>query len=1122
MKYKYRIGLDIGIDSVGWAALEHDHEENPIKIINLGTRIFSAAENPKDGKTLTQLRREARGARRRLRRRAHRIDRVKRLFLKYGLLKEEELNSLYDKENLMPTPDYPFGFDVYKARYLALEKKIGNQDLARILICIAKRRGFKSNRKSDIIQDKEGKELLKALEKNKAYRIENGYRTVGEMFYKDPRFQEQFYSDKRQSFLSRPLIRNSENDYSKTILLEENVEEVKTIFERQSELGNQLPQEFCEEYINILTSRRAFDEGPGEPSKYRGTFKVGNCTFEKDELRASKGCYTFEYFRALNNINHIKISLRYGKIGEPLTEDQRIKLIEKIKSVKSFTYAQARNLLGLTEEAQFSNLNYGVYDRKKKEYKDPEKAAISNFENSAKIKKVIRDASIEELDAIAMVLAFNKSDEKIKNALIEKTLIRPFSEEQISLLQDIKFEKFGHLSLKAMRKINEQMEKYGYTYDKACEAAGYDFRAQKMGNKTKFLNTKEVYEQVMDIPNPVVRRSVSQTIKVLNAIIREYGSPQAIMIELSREMAKSFEERNEIRRMQEENREYNESIKKAVREIKPNAVGIDFLKWKLFLEQQGICAYSLKKIDPSRVFEEGYTEVDHIIPYSRSSNNSNVNKVLVFKTENQAKKNMTPYEYYKSIGRDFSELEAFAENYIKNKKKKSYLLNKNFTEQDALAMQERALADTRYITKLIKNLIRDNLYFEESKKFRKSPVNPVNGSVTSFLRTRWGLSKIREKGDLHHAQDAVVIACTTRSMIKKVTTFFQKLENPYAKEFIDFETGEILTREEFFDRYSEKFPSPYPNFRKELIIRLFGDPLKECYIDELIKSGYTHEDIRGINRVFVSRMAKYKKKGKIFEDKIYSAKYKNTEGVYVIRTDIKNIKLDKNGEIEGYFKKESDWPTYNALKKRLIEHNGDAKKAFIEPIYKPKKDGTSGNIIRKVKIEHKRSLQELKNHNKSSAANDSQIRVDIFKKDNKFYMVPVYVLDYYKNRLPNKAIKANKPYEEWPEIDENYQFCFSLYPYELVYARKDKGFNMKSVANKLNKDKKTEKITIKEEYLYYVSINRRNGASSVCNHDNSFIGEVCFMGFDELKKCHIDLLGRVRIIDKYEKRKPLR
>ena len=141
MKYKYRIGLDIGIDSVGWAALEHDHEENPIKIINLGTRIFSAAENPKDGKTLTQLRREARGARRRLRRRAHRIDRVKRLFLKYGLLKEEELNSLYDKENLMPTPDYPFGFDVYKARYLALEKKIEIR-LARILICIAKRRGL--------------------------------------------------------------------------------------------------------------------------------------------------------------------------------------------------------------------------------------------------------------------------------------------------------------------------------------------------------------------------------------------------------------------------------------------------------------------------------------------------------------------------------------------------------------------------------------------------------------------------------------------------------------------------------------------------------------------------------------------------------------------------------------------------------------------------------------------------------------------------------------------------------------------------------------------------------------------------------------------------------------------
>ena len=72
----YKIGLDIGITSVGWAAVELNTEDEPIRIIDLGVRIFDAAENPKDGASLALPRREARSARRRLRRHRHRLERI--------------------------------------------------------------------------------------------------------------------------------------------------------------------------------------------------------------------------------------------------------------------------------------------------------------------------------------------------------------------------------------------------------------------------------------------------------------------------------------------------------------------------------------------------------------------------------------------------------------------------------------------------------------------------------------------------------------------------------------------------------------------------------------------------------------------------------------------------------------------------------------------------------------------------------------------------------------------------------------------------------------------------------------------------------------------------------------
>ena len=90
----YRIGLDIGITSIGWSVIENDTDGKPRRIIDLGIRIFDAAEKPKDGSPLAKDRRDARETRRRQRRRKHRIERTKRLLENYNIISKKELEDI--------------------------------------------------------------------------------------------------------------------------------------------------------------------------------------------------------------------------------------------------------------------------------------------------------------------------------------------------------------------------------------------------------------------------------------------------------------------------------------------------------------------------------------------------------------------------------------------------------------------------------------------------------------------------------------------------------------------------------------------------------------------------------------------------------------------------------------------------------------------------------------------------------------------------------------------------------------------------------------------------------------------------------------------------------------------
>ncbi len=175
---RYSIGLDIGIASVGWAAVLLDEMDRPSHILDMNVRIFTKAEEAKKGESLAKPSRDFRSQRRRNSRKKLRIRDIKYLFEQNHLISQNEFEARYYKKGLP---------DVYYLRTKALDERLSDEELAQILLHIAIHRGFKSNRKSEAKEDENGK-VLNSIKANEALMEEKHYRTVGEMLYKDEAF----------------------------------------------------------------------------------------------------------------------------------------------------------------------------------------------------------------------------------------------------------------------------------------------------------------------------------------------------------------------------------------------------------------------------------------------------------------------------------------------------------------------------------------------------------------------------------------------------------------------------------------------------------------------------------------------------------------------------------------------------------------------------------------------------------------------------------------------------------------------------------------------------------------------------------------------------------------------
>lgn len=1026
----YILGLDIGIASVGWAMVEIDEEENPTRLIDLGVRVFERAEVPKTGDSLAAARRLARSVRRLTRRRAHRLLRARRLLKREGVLQAAD----FDENGLIKSlPNTP-----WQLRAAALDRKLTPLEWSAVLLHLIKHRGYLSQRKNEgETADKELGALLKGIADN-AHALQTGdFRTPAELALN--KFEKE-----------SGHIRNQRGDYSHTFSRKDLQAELNVLFEKQKEFGNPHVSDGLKEGIEtlLMTQRPALSGDAVQKM-------LGHCTFEPTEPKAAKNTYTAERFIWLTKLNNLRI-LEQGS-ERPLTDTERATLMDEPYRKSKLTYAQARKLLDLDDTAFFKGLRYGKDNAEAStlmEMKAYHAISRALEKEGLKDKKSPLNLSPELQDEIGTAFSLFKTDEDITGRL--KDRVQPEILE--ALLKHISFDKFVQISLKALRRMVPLMEQ-GKRYDEACAEIYGDHYGKKNTEEKIYLPPIPADE----IRNPVVLRALSQARKVINAVVRRYGSPARIHIETAREVGKSFKDRKEIEKRQEENRKDREKAAAKFREYFPNFVGEpkskDILKLRLYEQQHGKCLYSGKEIDLGRLNEKGYVEIDHALPFSRTWDDSFNNKVLVLGSENQNKGNQTPYEYFngKDNSHEWQEFKARVETSRFPRSKKQRILLQKFDED---GFKERNLNDTRYVNRFLCQFVANHMRLTGKGKRR---VFASNGQITNLLRGFWGLRKVRAENDRHHALDAVVVACSTVAMQQKITYFVHYKEmNAFDGKTIDKETGEVLHQK-------THFPQPWEFFAQEVMIRVFGKPdgkpeFEEADTPEKLRT-LLAENLSSrpeavheyVTPLFVSRAPNRKMSGQGHMETVKSAK-RLDEGISVLRVPLTQLKLK---DLEKMVNREREPKLYEALKARLEAHKDDPAKAFAEPFYKYDKAGNRTQQVKAVRVEQvQKTGVWVRNHN-GIADNATMVRVDVFEKGGKYYLVPIYSWQVAKGILPDRAIVQGKDEEDWTIMDDSFEFKFVLYTNDLI------------------------KVQLKKDsfFGYFIGLDRATGQISLRHHD---------------------------------------
>lgn len=788
----WRLGIDLGTNSLGWAALDLQKVEGvlePAGLIDCGVRIFSDGRNPKDKQSNAAKRRGPKGARKNRDRYKRRRDRLMRQLIGADLMPADEV----ERKALEGggSPDL-VDCDPWILRTRALDEKITPHQLGRAIFHLHQRRGFKSNRKTDRGDADSGK-VHEATKRTKEMLIETGKRTLGELFGQ-PRLdalvhnQASAKGDRKPQPLAR--VRRSgaganwQYDYYPTRALI--LDEFDQIWDSQNRFHTDLPDDVVRDVLRDTIEWQHPLKSP----------PVGKCTLIPEEPRAAKALPSSQRSRIFQEVNALRVGSA-GEVKKPLALEQRDmvahRLLNPTSKTGEVTFNQIRKLLGLSTYDTFNT-------------ESEKRSKLKGDETAAKLMQKDRWGSgWLELDPVTQDdivthLLDEEDEEKLFDWLVaEHGLDRKRAEHVADCsLPD----GHGNLSEKALGLLLPHLEADVNVYSEAVKRAGMDHSQFATGEL--FDTGLPYYGQILErsvafgtgepddpdekrygkVANPTVHVALNQVRAVVNELMKRFGPPEQIVLELARDLPLSARGKSELESAQSKNQADNERRNELLRqEFKQAETYDNRMRLRLYEELEALgkrCVFSGTQIGAHNLFSPD-VEIEHILPFSRTLDDSFSNKTLSTREANRDKQNKTPHEAFsRSPGEyDWQEISKRAAELSHGKRWRFEPDAMDRFENEERDFLARQLTDTQYIARLAKAYV-EAIYGGQGYKDGTNHVWVITGRLTSDLRWQWGLDSVlrghneeisetqkKSRNDhRHHVIDAVVVGCTDRAMLK--------------------------------------------------------------------------------------------------------------------------------------------------------------------------------------------------------------------------------------------------------------------------------------------------------------------------------------------------------------------
>lgn len=793
MTQRYRLGIDMGTNSLGWCAVELGKDGNPNGIRRAGVRVFTDGRDPQKGTSLAADRRLARQMRRRRDRFLARQDGLVSALIRHGLM-PDDATTRKSLEQLDP----------YALRARGLDHPLTPHEFGRALFHLNQRRGFLSNRKTDRSSDKDKESETKGM-KGAIHALDNrmnesGARTLGEYLH-------------REHEVGRPVRARLRGEGAKaTYDLYTSramyMAEFDALWKAQSQFNSGMTDAARDEVRRILFFQRPLK--PVDP---------GRCTFEAGDDRAPLALPSSQTFRMLQELANLRIAGQDFS-ERALTKDERDRVFGALRVTKELPFDRIRRkLLKLDPLARFTH-----EDEKRKGLKGDQTGV--RLAHKDRFGAAWWSLPLERQDAIVEVLLDEADDDKVvaiamRDWGLDEAHAREVAECPLP-------SGYGRVGRTALAKLLPHMRANVVRYDQAAILAGYHHSDRRTG---EVLEALPYYGYVLDrlavggtgdpahpdqrrygrIPNPTVHIGLNELRKLVNALIEHYGRPDGIVVELARELKQNKARKDEEQKKQAENQRLNDIRRRKLAEIGVADNGENRMRLRLWEElnfkepHDRRCVYTGEKISIERLFSpDGQVEVEHVLPFRRTLDNSAANKTVSMRFANKAKGNQTPHEAFgasPTIGGwpyDWTAIQARANALPPNKRWRfgAEAMTRFAKDGDFI---DRQLTDTQYLAKATRAYLAALYAGEESK------VSVTPGRLTEMLRGKWGLNKLLSDHNLknrsdhrHHAIDAFVIALSDRALLQRVAS----------------------AADQERERLIDDMPEPWDGFRDDLRDRL--------------------------------------------------------------------------------------------------------------------------------------------------------------------------------------------------------------------------------------------------------------------------------------------------------------